>query len=179
MKLAQILELAGRSMPQDINDAGQIAGTVGAPPFFTHPVLWQDGEMIDLGTLGGDFAEGRAINDNGQVVGWSRLTTEDNPYDPPGERGHAFLWEGGEMRDLGAPGPDGWSCGTDINAAGAIAVNGGATEDAEDAMVLVDGAFTALGSRATAYGINGSGAVVGAVESPGGAMGAIWIPTGA
>jgi probable HAF family extracellular repeat protein len=188
-ELAQILELAGRSMPTDINEAGQVVGTVGPPPFFTHPVLWQDGEMIDLGTLGGDFAEAKAINDNGQVVGWSRLTVDEPMSAGAGDRGHAFIWEDGELRDLGAPGPDGWSSGNDINATGAIAVNGGVAESDEAAFVLVDGTFIELAPRATAYGINDGGAVVGAIPVPGAldtatgepteATAAIWTPAGA
>ena len=55
------------------------------------PFLWEDGEMVDLGTLdgtGGYEWPGTVawgINNRGQVVGWSR--TE------PGWI-HAFLWEG-------------------------------------------------------------------------------------
>lgn len=135
--------------------------------FFTHPVLWRDGEMLDLGTLGGDFAEARAINDRGQVVGWSRLTVDEPMSAGAADRGHAFLWEGDDLRDLGAPGPDGWSCGTDINAAGLIAVNGGTTEHDEAAMVLIDGAYIELAPRATAYGVNEGGTLAGAMAVPG------------
>ena len=49
----------------------------------------------DLGTLGGNTSAATAINNRGQLVGWS--TTRS------GAR-HAFLWEDGRMRDLGTLG---------------------------------------------------------------------------
>jgi len=65
-------------------------------------------EAIDLGTLSdGRSAQATAINDNGQVVGWS-----DNPA-------RAFLWENGVMRDLGTLG-GAYSRPTDINRVGQV-----------------------------------------------------------
>lgn len=81
----------------DINDHGQIVGVgwmlSGAP----RAVLWSvEGEVIDLGTLGGDSSLAIGINERGEVVGWSQTVTDES---------HAFLWtqEGG-MRDLGTLG---------------------------------------------------------------------------
>ena len=54
-----------------------------------------DYEAIDLGTLGGEESWAWAINNRGQVVGWSETTDGDI---------HPFLWEKGEMTDLGPPG---------------------------------------------------------------------------
>jgi probable HAF family extracellular repeat protein len=52
-------------------------------------------QIIDLGTLGGQFtlSEARAVNDRGQVVGDS-IAAGLGPE-------HAFLWANGRMRDLG------------------------------------------------------------------------------
>lgn len=78
----------------DINDLGQVVGgsrsISGLRPF-----LWENGTMIDLGSLGGNESIALAINENSQVVGWSYL--------PPGSI-HAFLWENGSMKDLGTLG---------------------------------------------------------------------------
>jgi probable HAF family extracellular repeat protein len=59
------------------------------------PFLWQHGKMFNLGTLGGDFGEVRALNNWGQVTGYSNLAGN--------ETAHPFLWDG-RMRDLGTLG---------------------------------------------------------------------------
>ena len=49
--------------------------------------------IIDLGTLGGANSYPQAINQAGQVIGISSNAGEAEQ--------HAFLWDSGEMRDLG------------------------------------------------------------------------------
>ena len=58
-----------------------------------HAFLYQNGKMTDLGTLGGSSSEAVAINNNGDVAGWSD-TTGDLGQD-------AFLYHDGVMTDLG------------------------------------------------------------------------------
>ena len=72
---------------------GEIDPLTGGPVF--HAVLWKDGEIIDLGTLGGNESGGFYINNEGQVVGASAINTTSNPPT------HPFLWENGVMLDLG------------------------------------------------------------------------------
>jgi probable HAF family extracellular repeat protein len=55
-----------------------LAGNTGR-----HAVVWQDGVMIDLGTLGGRDSTHVAINEAGEVIGYSYLAG-DNSY-------HAFV----------------------------------------------------------------------------------------
>jgi len=111
-------------------------------------------EIIDLGTLGGNMSHAYGINDSGQVVGQSR--TASGGYHAF-ERYHAFLWEDGEMLDLGL----GSACG--INDAGQVAGQNGysgcvflwdSTSGMTDLGVL-------SGSYSRAYSINNAGQVVG------------------
>jgi probable HAF family extracellular repeat protein len=73
-----------------VNDAGQIAGSVGQ----ARAVLYTPGSGVqDLGTLGGPISIAYGLNELGQVVGASTTAL--------GER-HAFLWTPGVgMQDLG------------------------------------------------------------------------------
>jgi probable HAF family extracellular repeat protein len=74
--------------------------------------LWRDGELIDLGTLGGEGSLAAYVNDAGQVIGVSANAVAD-PFSVFfgiifGEtQSRAFLWDKGIMRDLGTlGGPD-------------------------------------------------------------------------
>jgi probable HAF family extracellular repeat protein len=90
-----------------INDRGQIVADArnGA-------LLWEDGKVTRLGTLGGATTVPVAINNQGQVVGWSDTKSR-------GE--HAFLWQDEKMRDLGGLGGD-WAHteASDINERGQV-----------------------------------------------------------
>jgi len=91
-----------------MNERGQIVGNsftntianpvTGSPT--SDPFLWQNGTMIDLGTLGGtssDTIDGPFVNRRGQVVGSSNLAGDIHF--------HPFLWtKPGPMTDLGTLG---------------------------------------------------------------------------
>jgi len=76
-----------------INDSGMVVGYSGIAR--TDALLWSpNGSRQVLGTLGGKYAQALAINNLGQVVGWSSLAGNSS-Y-------HAFLWtQAGGMQDLG------------------------------------------------------------------------------
>jgi probable HAF family extracellular repeat protein len=96
-----------------INSRGQIAGMVEnatldpscpAPQMFQFkPVLWENGAVEELPTVGGDLnGLALAINENGQVAGASGPCSAFNPnlltdLQPT----HALLWETGKVTDLG------------------------------------------------------------------------------
>jgi len=74
-----------------INDSGQIAGQASTPGGQYHAFLYNDGKMIDLGTLGGASSSAYDINESGQIVGNA---------DTSGGQSHAFLYSGGKLIDL-------------------------------------------------------------------------------
>jgi probable HAF family extracellular repeat protein len=110
--------------------------------------------VIDLGTLGGSEAVPMALNDNGQVVGYS--TTADGQQ-------HAFLWTNGVMRDLDLTFPS--SAAHVITNAGLVGGVGYTTDGYPLAHVFVwnSGTVTDFGpvwgrdEHLTIVGINGPG----------------------
>jgi probable HAF family extracellular repeat protein len=82
----------------------------------THAVLWKNRKPIDLGTLGGYVSNAVYVNDGGQVVGYATLNTDPDPFSFLGTSLHAFLWQDGQMRDLGTlGGPDSIASNGGIN----------------------------------------------------------------
>jgi probable HAF family extracellular repeat protein len=78
---------------------------------------------LDLGDLGGGLSHASAINDRGQVVGYSST---------PAFETHAFVWTAGEgMRDLGTLGGS-YSVATDINDRGQVVGYSTAALDSEE-----------------------------------------------
>ncbi len=79
-------------------------------PSLPHAVLFEHGQVIDLGTLGGNASLANAVGSGGRVVGWARL---------PDSTRHAFLYANGSMRDLGTLGGR-TSQAFDINESGTV-----------------------------------------------------------
>ena len=72
-----------------------------------HGVLWSNGTITDLGTLGGASSLGAGVNDSGQVAGFTQNAISDPFSILGGTQTRAFLWQSGEMYDLGTlGGPD-------------------------------------------------------------------------
>lgn len=138
-----------------VNALGQIAASApagGDKGFREHSFLW-DGRARDLGTLGGDTCEAAALNDAGDVVGYSTLR--------PGRRtAHAFLWHAGKMRDLGTLGGRD-SAATAINNRGQIVGTAQTRVGSAHAFLWQDGRMRDLGAGFAPWGINDRCQIVG------------------
>src|SRR5947209_19266758 len=62
-------------------------------PAWTAEIPAWTAEIMDLGTLGGPSSRATAVNNEGQVVGFSGV--------PDSFAAHAFLYSSGHMQDLG------------------------------------------------------------------------------
>lgn len=100
-ELDHAVDVDGRGRVLGVNDAGE-------------PVIWNDGEVIQLPALPGGYRfTPSAMNDNGYVVG--------SGWSVDGRRQHAFLFADGEYVDLGlAPGDNNSSEAAAISNTGMI-----------------------------------------------------------
>ena len=158
-----------------INASGEVTGfsyvTHWTPPnpdphTEWHAFVYSGGAMRDLGTFGGAFSSGTAINASGQVAGFASLN--NLPY--PAAATHAFFYSEGVLTDLGTLGGSN-SSATGINARGQIV---GSSDSGVDpygrAFLYSNGAMTDLGTLggpgAAASGVNASGQVTGRAGAP-------------
>ena len=102
-----------------INSTGQVAGNTysdsgGSYAFLSGP---DGGAPRDLGSLGGGYSQAWAVNDSGQVTGYSTIASRD--------ANHAFLSgpDGGTLKDLGTIDnrANHYSIGASVNASGRVA----------------------------------------------------------
>ena len=92
-----------------MNSAGAITGYSSVATGGYHAFLARAGQIIDLGTLGGTYSMGYAINASGDVTGYSEVSGQM----------HAFLYSKGKIRDLGTLG-GGFSLGLAVNSDGKV-----------------------------------------------------------
>lgn len=99
-----------------VSETGSIDSSLGTPQYAG--VVWRNGEIKDVGTLGGESSAATAVNNLGEVVGGASNGKPDQqsmlssdlfifgPF-PANTQSRAFLWKGGLLHDLGTlGGPD-------------------------------------------------------------------------
>jgi probable HAF family extracellular repeat protein len=117
--------------------------------------------VSELGTLGGSYSRAVAVNDRGQVVGYSGLEGS-KAWPPPPQ--HAFLWQNGRMIDLGTLGGAD-SSAVAINNRGQVIGYSETRHHAQHAFLWQSGRMIDLGTLggadSSAVAINNRGQIVG------------------
>jgi probable HAF family extracellular repeat protein len=168
----------GSSMGFGVNNSGQVTGSTvltlimpgqdGSPPILIQKpraFLYSNGVMTGLGTLVSEpsdkGSQGLAVNDSGQVTGWSENAAG---------RRHAFLYSNGVMTDLGTLSDGTESEGNAVNNAGQVAgvsntLVGGTGDRVTHGFLYSNGVMTDLGTlggaNSIAWAINNNGQVAG------------------
>ena len=143
-----------QSFALGINDHTAVVGYSAAANGLQHAFLWRRGRMIDLGVAPSGISIATAINERGQVVGYSSSPSSTCPC-------HGFLLRNGVLTDLGGLGGD-RTIPRALNDRGDV-VGGATTPDgAIHAFLWHDGVLTDLGvGTGEAQGINKQRQVVG------------------
>lgn len=90
----------GSSQASGLNNLSEVVGSSQTADGESHAFMYRNGQMFDVGTLpGGTTSHATAINDRGQVIGYSGI----NHYGPQfREWTQGFVWQDGEILALGA-----------------------------------------------------------------------------
>jgi probable HAF family extracellular repeat protein len=152
------------SFGQYVNERGQVVGfsytdstpndSTGVPT--VHPFLWENGRMLDLGSLGGTFGQVNGLNNRGDVVGDMTL--------PGDEIHHPFLWARGTLTDLGTFGGSNGSATAVNNSGEVVGVADFPGDILHNAFLWKNGSMTDLGNlgiTSFAHSINSRGQIVG------------------
>ncbi len=150
-----------RSVAEGINAQGDIVGSSVTPDGLARGFIWRAGTMTTIGVLGtGRSSQAMAINDAGQVTGYSEINDSG--------QGHGYLYADGKLRDIGTLGgmssyPYGMNAGGDITGWASDA------HEEQHAFVWHDGHMRDLGTlggeMSWGFALNDAGVVVGAAET--------------
>ena len=181
------LSPSAASVPEDMNDAGEIAGTLRISNRLYSGIYWDPlNTPFQLPPLPGGPAtlvRAHAINSLGQIVGLAQEGT-------PNYRGHAAVWLRNSFQaDLGFLGGGTYSEAYGINDLGEVVGTATTAGGAQHAFLWQSGTFTDLsawaggGAASVAYALNLSGEIVGINASvaslwKNGAVQALPMPTG-
>lgn len=164
------VESSGRA----INASGQVTGVFSTGKDYTdlnfngYPIqrafFYNGIGMQDIGTLGGDFSYGAAINVSGQITGGAsttlgsgQVTAGGNPSTLGSINYHAFIYTGGVMHDLGTFGGL-RSKGVAINSIGQV--TGSADTATGSHAFIYNGTASPIQNLGTLGGTNSSGTAI-------------------
>jgi probable HAF family extracellular repeat protein len=157
--LTDLGAIAGNSVSTGyaLSSTGQAAGT-SSTPTAAMAVLFSNGKVTSISTLGSNVSVATGINGSGEIVGWNDFYSGPN-FDP-----EAFLYSNGSMRSIDEPSvfPSG-SEASAINDSGEVVGTGYFTSG--------NGVWTDLGaiigaSASRATSVNLSGVIVGTAFFP-------------
>lgn len=153
--------------PSGLNNRGQIVGTVrDQASGRVRSYFYTGSEVRAIDSLGGHATVATAVNDRGQVAGYSALSAWEY---------RAFIYQDGVTRAIGSPGgPDRVSGAFDINQRGQVVGEWVDEQLRKRAFLYDEGVMTDLGTlggdAARATSISNTGHVLGLSESASGAM---------
>lgn len=148
-----------------INDHNEVTGFTASNG---DDVLLEHGKQVDIGSLDGNGSVGLALNNSGEVVGYSVVSGAgtNNPDI------HAFAYSKGKMTDLGTLGGV-WSYADGVNAKGEIVGSSDAGNGVQAPFIYEHGRMINLGSLGGTWGIahaiNDHGVIVGTSYTASGA----------
>jgi probable HAF family extracellular repeat protein len=167
--------ISGNGLVVGPSENGTIDPLTGWPAI--EAVLWRNGQLINLGTLGGNESFPISVNNRGQVAGAASNAIPDplalSFFLLSGTQTRAFLWQNGIMQDLGTlGGPDAFAVivndrgqvlGLSLTTADSLAQDGflwqnGTMQDIPDALG---------GTNVSPFYLNNQGQVVGNATLPG------------
>jgi probable HAF family extracellular repeat protein len=181
----QVIGVALNTVP-DANSMALSTYWLGFAPYGyqTRAFIWENGKMQDLGTLGtGTNAQAVSINESGQVIGWSYISSNPSPFCADGFlTTDSFIWdkEGG-MKDLGTLGGT-CTLADGMNNKGQVVGTSNLTGDImQHAFIWQNGSMQDLGGSlggdyTGAFGVTDTGEAFGYAYLPGDATyhAAIW-----